>query len=88
MAVPDADLTVLDSAARRPVGAKFGLCFSGGGVFLIMVVSVEVKASCWEGRGPVARFKGRGEMLRAAFRGRGERDRERLRRRFEGRESS
>ncbi len=88
MAAPDADLTVLDSAASRPVGAKFGLCFSGGGVFLTMVVSVEVKASCWEGSGPAARFKGRGEMLRAAFRGRGERDRERLRRRFEGRESS
>ena len=88
MAALDADLTVLDSAARRPVGAKFGFCFSGGGLFLTMVVSVEVKASCWEGSGPEARFKGRGEMLRAAFRALGERDRERLRRRFEGRESS
>ena len=59
---------VLDSAARRPVGAKLGFCFSAAGGFLTMVVSVEVKASCWEGRGPVARFKGRGETLRAALR--------------------
>jgi hypothetical protein len=72
MAVPEADLTVLDSAARRPVGAKLGFCFSGGGVFFIIVVSVDVKASFWEGRGAAARFRGRGEILRGALRGRGE----------------
>ena len=88
MAAPEADLTVFDSAARRPVGAKLGFCFSGGGVFLTTAVSVEVKASCWDGRGPVDRFKGLGEMLRAALRGGGEREGERLRRRLEGRESS
>lgn len=45
IAAPEADWTVFDSAARRPVGAKFGFCFSGGGVFLTTVVSVEAKAS-------------------------------------------
>ena len=72
--VPEADLTALDSAARRPVGAKFGFCFSGSGVFEAIVVSVEANTSLWEGRGPAARFRGRGEILCGAFRGRGERD--------------
>lgn len=85
MAVPEADLTVLDSAARRPVGAKLGFCFSGCGLFLIMALSVDVKASFCEGNGAWERFRGLGEGLRAALRGRGEREGERLLRRFEGR---
>src|SRR2546423_5447933 len=68
MAAPDADLTVLDSAARRPVGAKFGFCFSGGGLFLTTAVEVEVKASFCDGRGAVERLRGLGETLCAALR--------------------
>ena len=88
MAAPEADLMVLDSAASRPVGAKLGFCFPGGGVFLTMVLSVEVKASFCDGRGPVERFRGLGEILRADLRERGDREGERLRRRLMGRESS
>ena len=54
--------TVLVSAARAPLGAKLGFCFSiaGPGDLGTLVAEVEpaVKASCCDDRGAFERLKG------------------------------
>ena len=54
--------TVLVSAARAPLGAKLGFCFSTGGAEdLVTVDSARgsaVKAACCEGSGAFERLKG------------------------------